>query len=157
MRHNCCILSLSFEIFKSIYMNLEGIGKRLREERERLKLSQDELAAVAGTNRMTPSRYEQGSQVPTLPFLEVIGNAGVDVDYVLMGKRVEVVLSKADAAQLGLAISMVSDVLLQHQLEVSEEVKGRLVIKALQLAEAASRGSKMKPLSLKQLLSEITS
>jgi transcriptional regulator with XRE-family HTH domain len=138
-------------------MKLQGIGKRLREERERLNLSQEELAAVAGTNRMTPSRYEQGSHSPTLSFLDAIGNAGVDVDYVLTGKRVDMVLSKDDAALLGLAIATVSDILVQHQFEVSDKVRGLLVLEVLRMAEQTPRGSKMKVPSLKLLLSEITS
>lgn len=138
-------------------MKIEGMGVRLREERERLKLNQDEIAAVAGTNRMTPSRYEKGLYLPTLPFLEAISVAGVDVDYVLLGKHFDVVLSFKDAAQLGIAASIVSDLLEKHRLEVSDEVKGSLIIKLLRMAELTPRGAKMKVPSLVDLLSQSAS
>jgi len=138
-------------------MKLDGIGKRLREERERLNWKQEDLADVAGTNRMTPSRYEQGSHYPTLPFLDVIGHAGVDVDYVLMGKRIDVTLCKDDAALLGLSISIVTDILAQHQFDVSDKVRGLLVMEVLRMAEKTPNGAKFKTPSLKDLLSLVTS
>lgn len=138
-------------------MKIEGMGVRLREERERLKLNQEEIAAVAGTNRMTPSRYEKGLYLPTLPFLDSISGVGVDVDYVLLGKPVDVALSFNDAAQLGVAVSIVSDLLEKHRLEVSDEVKGSLIIKLLRMAELSPRSAKKKAMSLADLLSQPTS
>lgn len=137
-------------------MKIEGMGDRLREERERLKLSQEEIAAVAGTSRMTPNRYEKGQYLPTLPFLDALNGVGVDVDYVLLGKHGDVTLSFKDAEQLGVAVSIVSDLLEKHRLEVSDEVKGSLIIKLLRMAELTPRGAKMKVPSLVDLLSQST-
>ncbi|WP_138514318.1 helix-turn-helix transcriptional regulator [Rhodoferax bucti] len=137
-------------------MKIEGMGVRLREERERLKLNQEEIAAFAGTNRMTPNRYEKGLYLPTLPFLDAISGVGVDVDYVLLGKHGDVTLSFKDAAQLGVAVSIVSDLLEKHRLEVSDEVKGSLIIKLLRMAELMPRDAKMKVPSLVDLLSQST-
>jgi len=62
-----------------------AIGDRLREERERLRLSQADFAEKAGIHRNTQVRYEKGKTEPETGYLESIKAIGVDVDYVLFG------------------------------------------------------------------------
>lgn len=138
-------------------MDLKSIGARLRTERERVGLSQEQLAEVAGTNRMTPSRYEQGSHVPTLGFLASIETAGVDIGYVLTGKRSIVSLGLDDAALLGRAMAVVDDLLEKHRFAPSEEVRGRLVLQVLRDATSSNRGSKGRTPSLDKLIAELSS
>lgn len=138
-------------------MDLKDIGGRLKAERERLGLSQEQLAEVAGTNRMTPSRYEQGSHFPTLGFLAATESAGVDVGYVLTGKRSIVSLGLDDAALLGRAMAVVDDLLEKHRFEPSDEVRGRLVLQVLRDATLVGRGSKGRPTSLDKLIAELSS
>ena len=138
-------------------MDLQGIGSRLRTERERLGMSQEQLGALAGTRRMTPCRYELGSHLPTLGFLAAVETAGVDVGYVLTGKRSVVALGLDDTALLGRAMSVVDDLLEKHRFEPSEEVRGRLVLQVLRDAALAGRGSKVRSLSLDKLIAELSS
>jgi transcriptional regulator with XRE-family HTH domain len=63
-----------------------GLGLRLRAERKRLGLNQGQLAAVAGTTRLTQSQYEAETQVPRLTYFAAIGGAGVDLYYVLFSR-----------------------------------------------------------------------
>ncbi|EPO7789625.1 helix-turn-helix domain-containing protein [Pseudomonas aeruginosa] len=71
----------------------ESIGARLRQERERIGLSQTEFAAiadragVAGATRQSQSLYEKGKRMPDAGYLAVVAAAGVDVGYVLTGQR----------------------------------------------------------------------
>lgn len=134
---------------------LEGLETRLREERVRLGISQEGLAVLAGTNRMTPSRYESGSHKPTLSFLNEIGRAGIDIDYVLTGKHIELTLAKSDAAQLGRVMSLVFALLNEHKLDVTDEVRGRLLMEALGVHEVVSNTANIQELSLERLLSMI--
>lgn len=61
--------------------------ERLREERKRLKLSQTELATLAGTTKNSQLNYEKGKICPSATYLAAIAKAGVDVQYVLTGQR----------------------------------------------------------------------
>lgn len=62
-----------------------AIGDRLREERERLRLSQADFAEKAGVHRNTQVRYESDKREPDSSYLEAIRALGIDVDYVLFG------------------------------------------------------------------------
>lgn len=61
------------------------IGVRLREERERLQLSQPKFAAIAGTTKQTLHSWESGKTAPDGFQLSALAAAGVDVLYVLTG------------------------------------------------------------------------
>jgi len=135
-------------------MKLNGVGSRLRSERERLGLTQEQLAIVAGTNRMTPSRYEQGSHLPTLGFLAAVASAGVDINYVINGKRSVVSLGLDDSSLLGSAVVTVDEWAKTHQFTPSDEVRGRLVLHVLK--DATQRARRVKPPSLDQLVAEMT-
>lgn len=62
-------------------------GERLREERERIGLNQTQLAEVAGIKRMAQGQYENEVRSPTVKYLSAISGAGVDLHYLLFGKR----------------------------------------------------------------------
>ena len=63
------------------------IGKRLREERERLGLSQPAFAAVAGTTKQTLFSWETGKTAPDGFQLAALATTGTDVLYILTGQR----------------------------------------------------------------------
>ena len=63
------------------------IGKRLREERERLGLSQPAFAAVAGTTKQTLFSWETGKTAPDGFQLSALATTGADVLYILTGQR----------------------------------------------------------------------
>lgn len=65
------------------------IGNRLKEERERLNLSQTSLAEAAGTTKKTQIDYETDRTPPKANYLAVVASWGVDVAYVITGERVE--------------------------------------------------------------------
>lgn len=63
------------------------IGLRLKEERERLNLSQTALAEIGGKKKLAQLKYEQGESSPTAAYLEAVRRVGVDVLYVVTGER----------------------------------------------------------------------
>lgn len=63
------------------------IGARLREERERLGLSQPKFAAIAGTTKQTLFSWETGKTGPDCFQMALLAEAGVDVLYVLAGSN----------------------------------------------------------------------
>lgn len=62
-------------------------GKRLKEERERMGLTQTALADIASVTKVTQINYEKDSRKPDIEYLELIKNAGVDILYVITGER----------------------------------------------------------------------
>lgn len=71
-----------------------GLGDRLREERERLGLSQPAFAALAEASKSSQASWEKETAYPNAKALQVWARVGVDVAYVLMGVR------SSDAASL---------------------------------------------------------
>ena len=65
----------------------EEIGQRLKEERRRLGLSQEEFATAGGIRRSTLYQYERGDRRPSLDFLLKTVSAGVDLNFMIFGKR----------------------------------------------------------------------
>lgn len=61
------------------------IGARLKEERERLKLSQAALAEIGGKKKLAQLKYEQGDSSPTAAYLAAVERVGIDIQYVVTG------------------------------------------------------------------------
>lgn len=64
---------------------MTGMGLRLREERNRLKLSQRALGTRGGVETNAQGNYESGARFPKADYLLGIAEAGVDIHYVLTG------------------------------------------------------------------------
>lgn len=63
------------------------LGERLKEERERLGLTQPDFADVASAKKRTLIDWEKGVSSPTAVQLSALSSIGVDVLYVLTGQR----------------------------------------------------------------------
>jgi len=64
------------------------IGQRLREERLRLGMSQEEFGVMGGVTKRAQLNYETGIRSPDTNYLFTIASIGeVDVQYVITGKR----------------------------------------------------------------------
>lgn len=66
------------------------VGARLKEERERLGLSQSDFAAIGGASKRSQIEWEKGTLVPNAEFLAAVAAHGVDVLFVITGQRVPV-------------------------------------------------------------------
>lgn len=60
---------------------------RLREERERRGLTQEEAANYAGVTRNPYASWEKGATSPNLAQLGALRDVGFDVEYILTGER----------------------------------------------------------------------
>ena len=63
------------------------IGARLREERERLEMTQEAFGRIGGVLKRALIRYEKNERMPDAAFLAAIAAAGADVLYILTGQR----------------------------------------------------------------------
>ncbi len=64
---------------------MSGIGSRLRQERERLGLSQKIFGEIGGVEANAQGKYENGGRAPKADYLSRVAERGVDVLYVLTG------------------------------------------------------------------------
>lgn len=62
------------------------LGLRLMFEREKLGLTQGELAQCVGVHRVSQSNYERGVTSPDVYYLAKADEIGIDIYYVLTGK-----------------------------------------------------------------------
>lgn len=63
-----------------------SMGERLREERDRLGLSQPKFAEIAGTTKQTLFSWETGKTAPDAIQLSALMAIGMDALYVLTGQ-----------------------------------------------------------------------
>lgn len=63
------------------------IGIRLKEERVRLGFNQESFAAAAGVTRRPYADWEAGKTSPTSVQLALLATTGIDVLYILTGRR----------------------------------------------------------------------
>jgi transcriptional regulator with XRE-family HTH domain len=65
-------------------------GQRLRQERDRLGLSQAEFAERGGVRRTSQHIYESDIRVPDLNYLERVQEAGADLRFLVLVERLPV-------------------------------------------------------------------
>lgn len=63
------------------------IGIRLREERERLGLSQAAMGEIGGVRKLTQLNYEKGDRSPDASYLSAISKFGADIQFIVTGVR----------------------------------------------------------------------
>lgn len=71
--------------YLSRFLYENDIGRRLREERERLGLSQVAMSDIGGVKKLTQLRYEKGDSFPDAAYLAALSRFGLDVQYVVLG------------------------------------------------------------------------
>ena len=81
-------------------------GARLKEERKRLGCKQAEFAALVATDVPKQSLYENDKRELRAPYLSRIAAAGVDVVYVLTGRRSEACLDESAAEFLAVWLGL---------------------------------------------------
>lgn len=79
---------------------MANIAERIKEERERLELSQEKFGRIAGVSKQTVIAWEKGSTSPTVAQLAGMSAQGLDGFYVLTGehKNIYKISASADAA-----------------------------------------------------------
>lgn len=65
---------------------MSNFGERLRQERKRLGLTQDELAEQGGVKKGAQFNYENGVRNPDTEYLIAIAAIGIDTQYLLHGE-----------------------------------------------------------------------
>lgn len=106
-----------------------SMGARLKEERNRLDLSQDELGQLCDVKRRTLQDWERGVNAPSAEFLAAAATHGVDPLYVVLGRRV----GGGEPIQAGDALTADEAILLGNYRSADEDGRqaARVVLAAL--------------------------
>ena len=67
-----------------------GISIRIKEERTRLGMTQQEFADAAGVTSRSQTNYETADRTPNADYLATLAGMGADVLYILTGQRTPV-------------------------------------------------------------------
>ncbi|NBF06218.1 helix-turn-helix domain-containing protein [Pseudomonas sp. Fl5BN2] len=78
---------------------MSGIGSRLRQERERLGLSQKVFGEIGGVEANAQGKYESGDRAPKADYLSRVAAKDVDVLYVLTGSRTPIQVGKLSQSE----------------------------------------------------------
>lgn len=108
-----------------------SIGERLREERERMGLSQPKFAALASTTKQTLFSWESGKTAPDGFQLSVLAESGVDIQYVLTGHR-----------EVGVPVDAAEQALLESYRRCGSDAKINLIQTAALLSAGLSDQNK---------------
>ncbi|MFK0038045.1 helix-turn-helix domain-containing protein [Pseudomonas sp.] len=81
---------------------MNGIGPRLREERERLGMTQRVFGDIGGVEPNAQGKYESGERTPRVDYLAALSVRGVDALYVLSGTRTPAPLEGLSTDESGL-------------------------------------------------------
>lgn len=106
-----------------------GVGRRWREERERLGLNQKELAGLLATSSRTIIDYESGSSPPKLPKLMLFWQHGGDIQYILTGDRGLMKNQEANTPAARLADQVFGLTLTQDDADLLLSMAQRLAVK----------------------------
>lgn len=119
------------------------IGARIREERNRMALSQEAFGAIPGVTKQAQIKYEKDERHPDTLYLAAIAAAGADVLYILTGQRSGAAAAAPVAAEPAAQLSRRALAVAQNYEATSEE--GKKIIEAAAFAAAkpaAKRGAK---------------
>lgn len=64
----------------------QQLGERIRAERERLGMSQEEFGALAHTTRITQAQYEKGIREPKHSYFKALEAHAVDIQFLVLGR-----------------------------------------------------------------------
>lgn len=114
------------------------LGLRLKEERERLGMSQPEFAAAADAKKHAQINWEKGVATPNGAAFQAWAEIGVDVLYVITGQRStpDVAIDKAplaDRERLSIAIEAVTEGLAEASRKLPPRKLAELIMAAYDL------------------------
>lgn len=142
-----------------------NFSERLKEERKRLGHNQASFGDAAGVSKTTQFNYEKGDRQPDAAYFSAVAEIGVDIQYLITGKRSGLSVSEAranyvlqekaspisqmvltdspDVAVLRQVIERVERILMDEQISLSPEQKARVIVACVHasLKEGGDAGS----------------
>ena len=111
---------------------MKDLGSRLKEERKRLGLSQQDFGSIGGVEANAQGKYESGERIPRSDYLAALGKKGIDVMYVLSGERTPIATDSLNDAERAV---------ITHYRALSEDDREAISQLATSLSECATEFS----------------
>ena len=106
---------------------LSEFGARLREEREKLELTQEDFARLGGVQKLSQHKYEKGERSPSIEYLNSLEPYGVNIDYLFDGRKNKVSTSGIDISLMHGIIFELDNSLLRAGVTISANKKARII------------------------------
>lgn len=140
-------------------MHSEKFAKKLREERVRLGLTLEELAAVGGVKLLAQHNYETAKRSPDANYLERVAQVGVDVARLLMAQNAPYAVKEPSAAayatlnplSVRAAVRVLAEWLDSNKLHLEPEQMAEAVLTLCDLADDAQQIEAQAPKTLRML------
>ena len=92
-----------------MYFNQYGFGRRLKECRELIGMSQEELAAIVGVEKSHVARIERGTRACSIDLLVIFATTlHASIDYLLLGISVDREVIRKQLSETAFNLSMIS-------------------------------------------------
>lgn len=127
---------------------LQALGQRIREERNRIRLSQIDFGKLADVSENTQTSYEKGRIPPKADYFIKLLQHNIDVSYLVTGQRSSGDFSFVDQKILGMvhalshrereAVLSLLSVLTGHTIDVEELARQARTAKSGLLQELAN-------------------
>uniref|UniRef100_A0A7C1WUF6 Helix-turn-helix domain-containing protein n=1 Tax=Pseudomonas graminis TaxID=158627 RepID=A0A7C1WUF6_9PSED len=114
---------------------MKDLGSRLKEERKRLGLSQQDFGSIGGVEANAQGKYESGERIPRSDYLAALGKKGIDVMYVLSGERTPIATDTLNEAERAV---------ITHYRALSEDDREAISQLATSLSECATEFSQSR-------------
>ena len=115
--------------------NTIGYGERIKEERQRLKLTQADFAKLAGVSRQSQANYETEEREPSAAYLINLYDQ-VNVPYILSGQRSSA--GDIDAKVVEAILNAIDGWAAESKRQIPQDIKAELL--TLFLKQAMSTG-----------------
>lgn len=112
---------------------MKDLGSRLKEERKRLGLSQQDFGSIGGVEANAQGKYESGERIPRSDYLAALGKKGIDVMYVLSGERTPIATDTLNEAERAV---------ITHYRALSDDDRDAISQLATSLSECATEFSR---------------
>ncbi len=92
-----------------MYFNQYGFGRRLKECRELIGMTQEELAEMVGVEKQHISRIERGVRACSIDLLVIFASTlHISTDYLLLGVSIDKEIFRKQLSEMALRLSMIS-------------------------------------------------
>lgn len=106
----------------------DGLGARLKAERVRLGLSQEQVCELTDITRGSLSRYERNVLLPGVDYLLRLQDLKFDVLYILYGKRANSILELTAPLLFNEAIDFVDRLAARHDFNPPPEFRVKAIV-----------------------------
>ena len=117
---------------------MSTVASRLREERERLGMSQSAFAEACGVKKLAQINYEKGDRKPDTDYLESAVRLGADVLYILTGRREQPALE--DIKTLTAAVEVIEEALAKRRATLPPAKKAEVIALAYDILKGDAQG-----------------